>query len=60
MTAEEILTKSKWLKDKDVEKIITFENYGIVFIKQDEIENDLTNLYEEIGKLVYNQAKKLA
>ncbi|WP_286231331.1 hypothetical protein [Neobacillus mesonae] len=57
MTIEEIMSKSKFVRENEVEKIIVCDNYGIVFTKQDDLETDLTSLYEIIAKVIYRQAK---
>lgn len=58
MTTEEILAKEKWLKDKEIRKVIPRENYGIVFIEQNDFDEDESIWYETIAKIIYNQEEK--
>ncbi|MFS0590857.1 hypothetical protein AB1L05_04560 [Cytobacillus horneckiae] len=57
MTVEEILEKATYAKGKEIEKVIAYENYGIVFLKPDKYE-DISTLYETIAELLYNQAMR--
>ncbi|MFS0590856.1 hypothetical protein AB1L05_04555 [Cytobacillus horneckiae] len=60
MTVEEILEHSKDLIEEDILKVIAKENYGIVFIRNEEYEEDMTNLYRVMAKFLYKEAKREA
>ncbi|MFS0590855.1 hypothetical protein AB1L05_04550 [Cytobacillus horneckiae] len=60
MTEEEILEHSKHLRKEQILKVIARENYGIVFVENEEYEEDMTNLYNVLAEIEYNQAKREA
>lgn len=60
MTEEEILEHSKHLRKEQILKVIARENYGIVFVENEEYEEDMTNLYRVMAKFLYKEAKREA